>query len=115
MYTGSFGAISNVEDWKADFSLINEDNSIFSVAGARILMRVCREGNSSAAVVAAQTDDNSITISGDGSTFGWTVPLTSMQSLRPDLYNVFVRMFINGSWKQLIAGTVTIVDGGPAS
>jgi hypothetical protein len=114
MYQGSFGALSNAENWAADFSLINEDNSVFSVAGARILLRVCREGNSGSAVLQAQTDDNTITISEDGSTFSWDIDL-STKSIRADLYNVFVRMFINGGWKQLIAATITIIDGGPAS
>jgi len=115
MYTGSLGGVSNQEDWDATFFLLNNDNTPFLVTGAVILMRLCREGNSSAAMLQAQTDDNSITISDDGTSFAWIVPRSSMQDLRPEVYNVFVRMFINGGWKQLISATLTVIDGGPAS
>lgn len=115
MYIGSFGGVSNQEDWSATISLINDDNSDFNAIGAEILMRLCREGNSASPVITAQTDDGSITISADGTSFSWTVPRTTMANLRPEVYNVFVRMLINGGWTQLVSATLTVVDGGPSS
>src|SRR5262249_37042284 len=115
MYTGSFGGIANQEDWTAEFALLNDDNTSFSVLGAQIVMFVCREGNSSAPVITAKTDDGSITIAADGSTFSWKVPASSMAKLSPEVYNVLVRMTLNGAKTQLVSGTVTVIDGGPAS
>lgn len=115
MYTGSFGGVANQEDWTATISLVNADNTTFNVTGAEILMRVCREGHSSSPVLAAQTDDNSITIAADGSSFSWIIPRSTMANLCPEVYNVFVRMNINGGWTQLISATLTVIDGGPAS
>jgi hypothetical protein len=115
VYTGSFGGISNQEDWNAQIALLNEDNSAFSVLGASISMFVCREGQSSAALVKAATSDGTIIIAGDGSSFSWTVPAASMQQLRPEVYNVFVRMTLNGLTSQLVSAQLTVIDGGPAT
>jgi hypothetical protein len=115
MYIGSFGGVSNQEDWSATISLINDDNSNFNATGAEILMRLCREGNSVSAVLTAQTDDGSITIAADGSSFSWTIPRTTMSQLRPEVYNIFARMSINGGWTQLVSATLTVIDGGPSS
>ena len=115
MYTGSFGGVANQEDWTAQISLLNDDNSSYSVTGARILMRLCREGNSVSPVLQAQTDDGSITIAADGSSFSWDVPQSTMANLRPEVYNLFVRMFLNNAWTQIVSSTLTVVDGGPSS
>lgn len=115
MFTGSFGSASNQDDWSEDIALLNDDNSVFNATGARIFMRLCREGNSAAQVLGAQTDDGTITISSDGSSISWTIPQATMSQLRPDVYNIFVRMQINGLWTTLISATETIIDGGPAS
>jgi|SRR6185437_623878 len=115
MYTGSFGGVSNQEDWDATISLLNDDNSDFDVTGAEILMRLCREGNSASPVIASQTDDGSITIANDGSSFSWIVPRLTMANLRPEVYNLFVRMNLNSGWTQLISATLTVIDGGPSS
>lgn len=115
MYIGSFGGVANQEDWTAQIWLLNEDNSSFSVLGAEILMRLCREGNSASPALQAQTDDNSITLAPDGSSFSWTVPRLTMANLAPGVYNIFVRMNINGGWTQLVSATLTVIDGGPDS
>jgi hypothetical protein len=115
VYTGSFGGVSNAEDWVATIALLDADNAAVNVTGASIALRVCREGNSSAPVLSAQTADGTIVIAGDGLSFSWTIPFATMNNLRPEVYNVFVRMTLNGATVQLVAATLTVIDGGPTS
>lgn len=115
VYTGSFGTVANREDFRGTISLTLADGSFYDVTGAEILLRVCCEGNSSFPVLSAQTDDNSITIASDGSSFSWAILEATMSCIRPETYNIFIRMKLNDVWTQLVSASLTVVAGGPSS
>jgi hypothetical protein len=116
MYTGSLGAVANQEDWIVTISLLDDTNTAMSVAGAAISLFVTEEDRPSNSIVSGSVADGTIVISADGLSFTWTVSAATLAGKLPSgTYAVFVRMLLNGVTSQLISGTVSIVEGGPAS
>jgi hypothetical protein len=121
MYDGSIAPISNREDWIFQSALTDDDGTEIDLTNATIKVFLCAKGNSSSALLSAETTftdgtadgDDEITLPTDTS-FQFQFPPDDVGDLCPGVYNVFVRITIDETTTQLISGNVTVLDGGPA-
>ncbi|MTW19458.1 hypothetical protein GJ689_25025 [Rhodoplanes serenus] len=113
MYQGHLETLSNREDWERDCELYDPATSEpIDLTGAAIVVHVTREATPDDAVLTGSTSDGRVTITGPG-TFAWHFTPGDVAGLCEGTYRAFVRVTIAGRTKQLFAGTLPVVHGGP--
>jgi hypothetical protein len=115
MYAGTLGAVSNMEDWVASFTAIDDTGAPFSFTGAAMVVFVCDPDIPKNPILSGSVADGTIVISADGFTWTWTfLGSTEMSLLTANQYAVYARMTLGGTTVQIIAGAgISIVEGGP--
>lgn len=115
MYTGTLGAVSNMEDWTVSFTAVDATGAPFSFAGAAMVVFVCDPDIPKNPILSGSVADGTIVISADGFTVTWDFEgATDMTLLTANQYAVYLRMTLNGVVTQIFAGVgISINEGGP--
>lgn len=114
MYTGTLGAVSNMEDWIVSFTAVDALNAPFSFAGAVMVLFVCDPDLPKNAILSGSVADGTVVISPDGFTVTWTFLQAKMTLLTANQYAVYLRMTLAGVTTQIFAGAgISINEGGP--
>jgi hypothetical protein len=109
-FIGALDPISNKTGWIADYELDDADTgAALDLAGASIVMEV-RDPATGCIVLSATTGNGKITIV-DAGVFRVNVPAGETQGLRAGTYEVGAALTINGESRQLIIGTLPVLDG----
>ena len=109
-FVGTLDPISNKTGWLADFELDDADaGGPVDVTGASIVIEV-REPHTGWIALSATTANGQITIIDTG-VFEVNVPAGETQRLRAGTYQVGATITLNGESRQLIIGTLPVMDG----
>lgn len=114
MYTGQVDSVTNQEDWVSDFyELIDDDtgnvinilnNNVGFSGTVTIRERESNEQRLSASVTVSAND------AGEAG-FQWTFTKAQMSALRARTYNCYVTVVENGITRDLIVGTLAVLQG----
>lgn len=107
MLQGSLGVISNRETYIQDMQVLDENDDPIDVTGATIVFEM-RERTDTSAVLSADTDDG-ITIS--TTTFTIRFEVDDVRDLEAGEYEVGITIEMDGDTTQLVAGSISVVDG----
>ncbi len=109
-YVGALDPISNKTGWLADFELDDAGTgAALDLAGASIVMEV-RDPATGCIVLSATTGNGKIIIVDTG-VFRVNVPASETQTVRAGTYEVGAALTLNGESRQLIIGTLPVLDG----
>lgn len=111
MYIGSLPSFTNREAWEVSITVIDTTtDAAMDITGATISLGV-RDKKSNSEVLSASVGDG-ITLSGsETGVFEWSFTDDDTHPLCPGTYDVGIVVTLNGSAKQLFAGTVQVMDG----
>jgi hypothetical protein len=109
-FIGTLNPISNRTGWLADFELDDADNGgPVDITGASIVIEV-RDLDTGWIALSATTGNGKITILDTG-VFRVNVAPGETQLLRAGTYEVGATITLNGESRQLIIGTLPVMDG----
>lgn len=112
MYDGSLGKFSNREDWIIQSPLIDDDGAEVTLTGSSIVCYVCKHKCPETAVLTATTDDGGITLP-TATSFQIQFTPDDVSDLCAGQYDIYLRITIDDVTTQILAATVTVVEGGP--
>jgi hypothetical protein len=110
MYTGSLPPVSNAETWQDARRLIDSetgDNIIIDDCNVTLTVK---EQNNGRAVLTGSSDGGEITFPEEG-VFMWEFSVDQMKAFCAGTYDIGVRISRDGITRQLVIGTLTILDG----
>lgn len=111
---GWLDAASNRADLIIDIELTDDaTGDLVPLDGAVITMMICDPADTQRAIVTASTADGRVTIAGPG-VATIAIPPEIMSTLCAGEHPTFIRVAIGGVTTQLFAGSLPIIDGGPA-
>lgn len=114
MYTGTIGAVSNMEDWIVSLTAVDDLGASFSFTGAAMVVFVADPDTPKNPILSGSVADGTIVISPDGFTVTWTFLQAKMALLTANQYAIYLRMTLNGVTTQIFAGVgISINEGGP--
>ena len=109
-FLGTLDAMSNKAGWLAEFELDDADTgSPIDLAGAAIVVEA-RDPLTGCIVLSATTANGRIAIADTG-VFRVDVPPGETQRLGAGTYEVGAAITLNGESRQLIIGTLPVLDG----
>ena len=109
-FIGTLAPISNRTGWLADFEIDDADvGGPVDITGASIVVEV-RDLDTGWIALSATTGNGKITILDTG-VFRVNDPLGETQQVRAGTYEVGATITLNGESRQLIIGTLPILDG----
>ncbi len=109
-FVGTLDPISNKAGWRADFELDDADaGGPIDIGGASIVIEV-RDPRSGLLALSATTGNGKVTILDTG-VFEIDVAPAETQRLGAGTYEVGATITLNGESRQLIIGTLPIMDG----
>lgn len=109
-YVGSLGPISNKTGWRAEYEIDDADTGApIDLAGASIVIEA-RDECTGWIAISATTGNGKITIVDTG-VFQVNVPPAETQCLHAGTYVVGATITLNGESRQLIIGTLPVMDG----
>jgi hypothetical protein len=113
MYTGSLGAFSNDEHWIFEGTL-EEDGEAVDLSAATIEFYVSQDRSKTTALLTATIANGKIVLPTATSMQIKFAP-SDVSSICAGTYSAFMRVTIDDITTQVIAGTIQVVEGGPAS
>ncbi len=109
-FVGSLDPISNKTGWLADVELDDADaGGPIDFAGASIVVEA-RDPFSGTVVLSATTSNGKVTITDTG-VFRVNVPPSETRFVHAGTYEVGATITLNGESRQLIIGTLPVMDG----
>src|SRR4051794_32552835 len=109
-FSGTLDSASNRAGWVQIIEIQDEDTGdAIDISGASIIVEV-RDPISRYIVISATTDNGSVTIVDTG-VFQISVDPSVMRCIQAKAYEIGATITINGETRQLIVGTLPIVDG----
>lgn len=113
MQTGSLAPFSNREDWEIASPLIDDDGTEVTLTGSTLVFYLTKPGNPGTAVLSGSTTDGKITFPTTTS-FQINFAVDDVSSLCAGTYDAYLRVTISDVTTQLIAGSMQVIEGGPA-
>jgi len=109
-FVGALDPVSNKAGWMADYELDDADTGeAIDIAGASIVVEA-RDPATGRIVLSATTSNGLVTIVDTG-VFRVNVPARETQRVRAGTYEVGATITLNGESRQLIIGTLPVMDG----
>lgn len=110
MRTGSLDAVSNRETFQIECQIVDaETGDAMTLTGGTVVFEIREQGGSSALLSA--TNDDGVEFIADDLTMQITFSETAMNALCARSYEVGMTFLRDGITRQVIAGTLPVIDG----
>jgi hypothetical protein len=113
MYTGSLGAFANDEHWIFEGTL-EENGEAVDLSAATIEFYVAQERSKTTALLTATLANGKI-VRPTSTSMQITFTPSDVSAICAGTYSAFMRVTIDSVTTQVIAGTLQVLEGGPAS